>query len=251
MKADWKEARVEGIFSWIQENSDLISALASVATVAIWLLYLQLFYAEFRRRRNLLVFIHQTSGLGSESTCMIVNLSAHPVHILGVAAEFQLDGDSYLQCVSRYDRQPENLGERRGVIEVMDQGPLKSGELLSIGTLDGLLDYALERGGLAEQARLEPGGGREAHRDRLEAITIHVAVMHPGYGGQPLGASRRFTVHRAPEGRRYLADSIQTSQVRPPGGRRLIERWLDACMETRTLPLQPGESGFTIIKQLF
>lgn len=230
MKAEGKEADLGSVFNWLQDHAALISAIASLATVVIWLLYLQLFYAEFRRRRNLLVFIHQTFGQGSDSICTVINLSAQPVHVVCVVAEFELSGEKYLQCVSRYDRQPEGFEEQRSVRNLMDQGPLKPGEFLSIGTLDGLLGYALERGGLAEQIGYESDDALETARERLEAISIHVVVMHPSYGDHPIGASRRFRVSQSPEGRLYQADSVRTRQLKPPGGRREVQRWLSTCL---------------------
>ena len=40
------------VWRWIQNNANVISALGSLAMLVVWLLYLQLFYREFRLRRN-------------------------------------------------------------------------------------------------------------------------------------------------------------------------------------------------------
>lgn len=35
---------------WLNDHSEVVAAMANVAMVVIWLLYLQLFYRMFRRR---------------------------------------------------------------------------------------------------------------------------------------------------------------------------------------------------------
>ena len=110
--------------SWIAENHQLIAALTSIGMLVVWITYLQLFLASYRRQRKATILIRLGQGGGLDAHCLVTNMSAEPIYLHTLVA--QLDGpDGPLACpITEFDGEdPAAVHERMAQVldECLDQ----------------------------------------------------------------------------------------------------------------------------------
>jgi hypothetical protein len=66
------------------EFAPLISAAASVLMLAVWGIYLELFWRNYRQQHRAKIVIGRGEGMGLDSLCLVSNMSVEPIHIEGV-----------------------------------------------------------------------------------------------------------------------------------------------------------------------
>lgn len=195
---------------WLTEHVDVVSALTSIATVVIWLLYLQLFFLTYQKQRRPNLFIHQSNGFDLDSRCVVANMSETAVHVAAVLVDVERGDD-------RRTFQPRPDEERTGEDPLSDtrQGPLPSASYMDIGSFGALLDTA-------DDASPESGDGD----DSVDAQVVIRVVAFVGSELYPVGAERRFEVR----GRRDQADVRPVSTIPKHFSnrwqRRIARRWL-------------------------
>lgn len=198
--------------NWLLDNAQALSALASAGMLVIWSLYAWLFYQEFRRQRGSQLFIHEAGGNNPNSTCMLVNLSKEPIHILCSMAAHEG------QTVQLHDTE-----ERDGAspIHKTKQGPLQMGELLELGSFQTI----------CRELNLS-----ESSEDGTSEFEIRVAAIH-GFREWPVGARRRFRLdHRTSE---IWPVRESTDQIRGKRQAAEVRRWIASCRyggEKRSTP---------------
>lgn len=190
---------------WLYQHADLVSAFASVGMLVIWAIYAWLFFKEFKRARGSLLFIHEAGGQTSSSSCMLVNLSKEPVHILCSLAA--CDGQT-IRLRARKD--DSNIG----LVQETKQGPLNAGEALVLGSFDDLFSEL----GLKDPAEEEDG----------HIVEVRVAAIH-GFREWPVGARRRFELRGAAN--RIVPASIVTHQMRSKREAREVKEWVASCRD--------------------
>lgn len=124
---------------WILEHSTLLSTLASLAMLIVWIVYLQLFWFSYRRQLRANVVISRGAGTGLDSLCLVSNMSAEPVLIEGMIVIAEHKGERRAAAVTNLsDTVDDGQNRRRPARE----GPLKTGDYLTVGTFRDLLSLA-------------------------------------------------------------------------------------------------------------
>jgi hypothetical protein len=154
------------MLDWLVDNAALVANLASLAMLGVWTFYAVLFYREFQRQRRPFFVIHQAQGHGLDSTCLVVNLSREPIHVLCVLLMVHTDRGVFAQRIRNF-RRPARTPETGGDVQTMiKQGPLTAGAFLGLGSFEAMLDAALE------DAIREAGGWDGTGRD----VDLHELV---------------------------------------------------------------------------
>ena len=212
-------------------SADIVAALSTLAMAVVWVVYLELFWGDLRKRTRPSLIIHHATGKSPHALCLFVNMSREPVHVQCVFARLtgrQGSETHYLTDYARFDSHDEAAHRR------LREGPIQPGGYLVLGTFE---DIILGRDvGLEEEAGHGAGSRRsalEAERLRsMETLEICVAVTH-GQIDDPIGARRAFLVEQR-EGESVIrAYSIQTEQLVKRRGRRVVRQWVENRLEPK------------------
>ncbi|MCW8193799.1 hypothetical protein F6455_03235 [Proteobacteria bacterium 005FR1] len=188
---------------WFLDNAQAISALASAGMLVIWSMYAWLFYQEFRRQRGSQLFIHEGGSQGPNATCMLVNLSKEPIHVLCSMAAY---GDETVQL---HDTEKT---DGAGPINRTKQGPLQMGELLELGSFKRI----------CQALNLPQSSGS----DEISEFEIRVVGIH-GFREWPVGARRRFQIdHKTSE---IWPLTERTEQLRSKRHAAEVRNWIASC----------------------
>lgn len=207
---------------WIATHIGTISAAVSIATLFVWVFYAHLLWRGFHRSERPLILIHQAGGMGPASSCLVVNLSRQPLHVLTVYFVLRTDSHEFGLRLNEYKR-ITNAEERDWALEnVMKEGPLRAGEFLSLGDFSSMLEGA--------RSGYDGGNERSARQDqelaeRTREFEIRVAAMFSSFD-RPIGATRSFTVTTAGDAVRLTPTSPTTEQLVSFRQRRRVYRWL-------------------------
>src|SRR5690606_34596270 len=66
---------------WITEHSDLINVMSNVGMLVVWITYLQVFLAGYRRQKKATILINRGGGGGLEAHCLVTNMSAEAIYV--------------------------------------------------------------------------------------------------------------------------------------------------------------------------
>lgn len=198
------------MLEWLRENASLFSALASLATVFIWLLYLHLFYRSYRMHERPHLVIKQGYGYDLDTLCYVSNMSQQAVDVMAVLVHAErADEHATFAAIESSDQPPDS---RR-----IDE-PLKAGSLLELGTFRSLLQRA---------ERMFPAKGAEG-----EAVELEVRVVAlVGAQQVPRGACRRFRIFRDGENRRVRPTDVLPQQLTSREQRKLARAWLEQAQD--------------------
>jgi len=192
---------------WISQHHDSLTALTSIGTLLIWLVYAQLLYKGYRRQRRPRLIINRGKRKDINALCIISNMSAEPVFIEYIVAELETSRGSIVMDVTDFERDysgrdDDNRGEsdeQHEPDEVPDrvrdntrQGPVQPGDFLHIGTFQNIVRR------MARQAKIEMQGFRPAGDLEFERLTIQLIGIY-GPEDLPMGAERSFTLHASGE----------------------------------------------------
>lgn len=202
------------MWDWLQQHTGSISALASVATLLVWAVYLDLIFRSYRRSNRSKILINFGAGAFDKANCLVANMSAQPVYMDSVVATLHVDGRTYTAVLSEQDT---TLSEQRDYRSQSLQGPLKSGEFLNIGTFSSLISRVAEEVGGADGAR--------GLATRAERLDILVAGVFTG-ADELIAAERCFDLVREGSQRRIRPRSFAAEQIRSGRRRRQIERFM-------------------------
>lgn len=209
-------------------NTEIIAAASSLATVVIWMVYLHLFWTDFRRRSRPSLIIHHATGQSPQATCLFVNMSKEPVHVQCIIARVsgpQGDTTHYLTEYSRFS--PED-----GAVQArLREGPIQAGGYLVLGTFEDIIlgrDVGLEQDG---SGMGEDMLDAEKLMD-VQRLEICVAVTH-GQIDRPIGARRTFFVEERDGAVGIHAYNIHTEQMLRGSRRREVRRWVESRIEPR------------------
>lgn len=198
---------------WLSDNAALISAVISALMLVVWLLYLQIFYIQLQRQFRLNLLIHQGGGFDLNGLCIVVNLSNHPVHIAAVLVDAKDAGGSCTwQPVPNRQIGPDDERPLRHFL----QGPLATGDYLTLGRFSDLVEEASDRFAVGTEAR-----------DLDEELELQIRVIaFVGPRSQPAGARRRFRI-RLDEDGEVRPVTVLPEQMSSRRQRRQAKRWLE------------------------
>src|SRR5690606_25851611 len=146
----------------------------------VWVVYAQLFYKDYRRRRRPRIIIDDMSGPGTASTCTVTNLSTEPLYLECVVAVATTSNGEFCAPITEHGTISTADHEDRQIISHTRQGPLPPGKLMSVGTIE-------------EMARVALGTSSDEDvpvRD-LECVEIRI-IATMSSEDKPVGATKRF-----------------------------------------------------------
>lgn len=212
---------------WFTEHATLIANVASMAMLFVWLFYTALFYRDFRQQRMPLIVLHQAHGHGHDSSCLLVNMSKQPIHVLCVMLAAQTEeGEVTMRITNTTRVSPEQTSHMK-VQDLIKQGPLPTGYYLDLGSFQEMLEHAnlvpaVERSSESAWPRGTPK--HEAHEVELRVIALHGAYQ------DPIGAIRTFRM--TADGGALSVEPVMllTKQMASRAERRRVRRWLESCL---------------------
>ena len=218
---------------WLLDYAPLAANIASMLMLGVWLFYTIIFYREFKRQRRPLLILHQARGYDLESTCLLVNLSKEPVHVLCVLMRLHTDEGVYTKRIRNLRQVPSEADIDSGDVQtLLKQGPLGSGGFLVLGSFHRLLEEAEED---AVRSLMPSGTGRLV--PALHEIELRVIALHGAYE-KPVGAERRFAVRPRDDGAtRVQPKTSLTRQLNSRREMRRVRSWLEECFPE---PLEEG-----------
>lgn len=219
---------------WLVENATVVANLASLFMLAVWAFYALLFYREFKRQRTPFFVIHQAKGHGIDSTCLIVNLSREPVHILCVMLRLHTARGTYEQRLRNFRRRSDSADLGSDVQTTLKQGPLTSGGFFGLGSFEAMLEAAMDDVLRRSGAWADPDGEIELQQliQELRELEIRLIALH-GAHDQPVGAVRSFQINLPDEdGDEATIEPamLLTRQVNSRRESRLVRQWLQECL---------------------
>jgi hypothetical protein len=180
---------------WLQENAELISALATVLMTIAWVTYAQFGIITYIRQRQPRIVIDKTAESSIDTRFVVVNLSEYPVYISGILVVVQRDGEEFIHKIDNYERSTNDDGEELDEPEATESqlrhGTLDVGQLFMMGssreTLAWLLDDEAEDVNDERVQRLRRALGT------VDEFEFRVVAM-AGNDDKPIAASRKFEV---------------------------------------------------------
>jgi len=218
------------MYNWIAEHQNVLSVLASLASVIIWLVYAQLLYLGFRRQRSPRLIINRGRNKDINALCLISNMSAESVFIEYIIVELETSEGTITMDVTDFEQEytegDEDPDGRRGQssaeqlsvdgVENTRQGPIEPGGFLHIGTFCELIQRLARDEGIRMSGSV-PQGDLEFTRLTLRLIGIY------GPENMPIGAERsfdlkvgesRFALRPASWDTKQLASILQRRKLR-------------------------------------
>lgn len=198
------------MWGWVNENAGAISAVASVATLFIWAIYLQLIFSGFREGRRAKILINRGGSPTLDGHCLVANMSAKALFIDAVLLDLTVkngtDREHFSYSLSNLTFDENNASDPRAKLF---QGPLAAAEHLDLGTFRALI------------ARMSP-----PDFDRFETIEdINVTIVATYTSeDRPVAAERVFDIVGERDQLVVSPHRYAASQLRSRRQRRRIER---------------------------
>ncbi len=186
------------MWTWLSENYGVVSAVASVATLCVWLAYLQLFYMSYRHQLRPKIMITRGGGHSMSSRCMLTNMSPEVVFIQAIIIRLRLADREIIRSLSDIER---GASESRDQRSELLQGPISSGEYLDLGPFENLVKAAL---------RDRDASGR---LEDVEEMTI-TAVGTYTWNDRPVAAERSFHLRVEGDKTGLQAEEVTARQIR-------------------------------------
>ena len=208
------------MWGWLQQNSEIVVALTSVATLMVWATYLQLILQDYKRQRRPRLIIHQTQGSRKDARCLLINLSSEPIHIQCVSIASHIDEREHTVMITDYSRTSLQESTPKEIEDVLRQGPLQPGEFFQLGTFENMLELLTSSAGHDTWLT-------EVTEQRLEVRVVAV------YGNRtrPVGARRDFTLKGLTDRYSIQPVSLDTEQLYSREAQRMAAGWLESCYE--------------------
>lgn len=230
------------MWQWIASNAETLNVLANVSMLLVWLTYLQIFLAGYRRARRAKIMINRGGGTDSNARCLLSNMSSEPVFVLSIDARIGAEGRVLARQQLTDLEQIDQAAEGREPFGILMQGPLHTGQSIDIGSFQDLLNEVATAIPVVSPDRplADEGhdrcGGRDALWRRADTLEITVTAA---YGPDDLlvGARRAFRMRWTRERICMWPASVATEQIRSWIARRRLSKDLAAY----TAPPPEGE----------
>lgn len=210
------------MLEWLGNHASTLTAVGSLLTVVIWVLYLNLFYSEYRTRGVPHIVIKQGYGFDLDTSCYITNMSHYAVDVIAALICAQRAGESVVFVASEMsERAPDHRRAER---------PLQAGNFLELATFRSLVRQAEEQ---------LPPTPTDADDDPMELEVRVVALVGPQQ--VPRGARRRFYVFSDDGARHVRPHDVLPQQLSSRRQRRLVRQWLQQAQELKTAGLRRSD----------
>lgn len=198
---------------------EYIGPVSSAIMAVIWIVYLQLFFIQYRRNSRPYLVIHHAQHESADSMCLLVNMGKEPVHIQCVqAVVHDCDNKERVLTITSYERVSVNDSNLR---QSLRQGPLEAGDFLVLGSFRDILLGARSQ---------DDNAGEQL--ENLSTFTLRVAVLH-GPSSYPVGARRRFYLRHNGSSCVY-PENIYTEQLSRRRQKREVSGWIEAELNPHT-----------------
>ncbi|KUF11690.1 hypothetical protein [Pseudoponticoccus marisrubri] len=201
------------MWTWMQENAAVLGVVLNAAMLLVWMAYLQLIFASFRKANRAVIHIASAVEQESDARCLVTNMGSDTVYLLGIKVDLRRDGNTLTTVVSdRVDDEAPLGGDLRART---NQGPLEGGEVLDIGSFRKICERAARQ---ADET-FEPKDG-----DSVE-ITVVVAAQQ---AHRLMGGYKRFEIMQEGEQLRFRSNDVLTRQIGSAMRRRSLARAIAA-----------------------
>lgn len=202
---------------WIRDNEAVISVLINLGMLIVWVVYLQLFLASYRRQTQPKILINVGAGRRLDARCLLANMSSDAIYVQSLFATVEAHDRRWSSPVTDVEeltqgQQPEELAT------MTRQGPLMPGAVMDAGSFRDLIGRVLSD---AEP----PVEGQDGLPARLTALEIQ-AVADFGSDDLLVGARRRFDIANRDGHWALVPHTPYTEQIRSRRERRQIRRML-------------------------
>lgn len=191
---------------WVVQHSQVISALTSVGTLLVWVIYLQIFASSYRRQLRATLLITHGAGDGLDARCLLSNMSSGVVYVASVLVTLQTRSDSIVRAVTDIRAADGQIVQDVG--RWTRQGPLDKGETRDLGSFADLVRQALSDAGELSQVP-------------LQSITLQVIGIY-GSEDLPVGARRTFVLRDRNGDWQIAGKELNTRQIRTRRDRRKL-----------------------------
>ena len=205
------------MFGWISQHSDTLQVLLNGLMVVIWVAYLQVFLVSLRRQRRSEILINLSVGSGLSARCFVSNLSLEPLYLHDILVELTTETGTHEAVIT--DRSEMTDEQLNSPSEATNQGPIKSGDYVDIGSVNDLLERALPT--------LQDTGF-----DNIRQIRV-TAVANTSSSPQLVGAWQRYRLRKHGEECELIPTQIAAIQIRSWWDRRTLRRKMVARLEKR------------------
>ncbi|MDR9498211.1 MAG: hypothetical protein RI556_03480 [Hydrogenovibrio sp.] len=199
---------------------EYITAISSAIMALVWVVYFQLFFKQYQRRRRPYLVIHHAQNEQIDALCLLVNMSEEPVHIQNVHVQIYLaDQRTQTFTVTEYARvNPDDKNLQR----ILRQGPLQAGGYLVLGSFRNLI--------MGRKSREESA---EFLLSEVKEIEVRTTGIH-GSTPHPIGVRRRFFLeHPKGDAPVIFPQNIHTEQLIGRKDRDLVRTWLENSLNPR------------------
>jgi hypothetical protein len=198
------------MLTWLSQNAALLNVVVNAAMLFVWVAYLQLFLVSFRRANRAVMHIDMAAQQDEDARCLVANMGSDAVYVIAVKVDLQSGEHAREALVT--DRLEDDGPLGGNFREKTNQGPLKAGEVLDIGSFDNIVTRAARRMG----ADLRP--------ETCNAVEITVVVAAQ-QAHRLMGGYKRFEIARGDDGRlRFNSPDVLTRQITTRRRRRQLIR---------------------------
>lgn len=218
---------MNNLLTWISDNAAMVSALASILMLFVWGTYLHLTYSAFTRQRRPRLILHHAQGTRLESSCLLINMSQEPVHVVCIMVMGTIGEETVLRQVTDYQQVPLREKAHSEWQSIIKQGPIQPGGYMLVGTFNTLIDSLAEE--LDEEELPKRVLRKEDGTPVVETLEVRIIAMY-GPEDRPIGAYRRFTL-KLKDGKVIVQPELPfTKQLTNRVERRMASRWLNDCL---------------------
>ena len=204
------------MLEWIAENSGTLQVAVSLFTAVVWLAYLHILWLNFRRQRQAVILINRSIARDENAHCFVTNMGAEPIYLLEVMARVVTDEKTYHVKVT--EREEVALNEVENPLTRTNQGPIKSGDFIDIGSFLDLL------------RRAESRIGTEGLFDKVRQMDLTVAAAD-GHSTKLIAARHKFRAEWKDGKPYFVPERIMPHQIRNIFQRRKITAMLEEQIE--------------------
>lgn len=200
---------------WINENYQPLSLLTNIFLLLIWAIYAGLLYREYARQHQAHLVVQVTDRRLDQAECLLISLSPDPVHIRALIVS-AVDGSHSYHVTEPQD----GAGPSLRAESLLRQGPLRSGDFLTVGSIRRLL---------------APLAGDWAERGNSE-VRVEMRIVFEQQAGKLFGARHDLGARNVDGHWRVVSASQFTEQLTSRSERKEVTAWLDAVEN----PMAPG-----------
>lgn len=201
--------------AWLLEYSPVLSLGASLLMLVVWIVYLNLFWLSYRRQLRANVVISRGAGAGLDSLCIVGNMSAEPIFVEGVIIIAEANGQRWARAITDFSEIRRRSG---ATLSPEREGPMKSGDYITLGTFRELVRLA------------EPDCGHDGKSLSLGAIEVWI-VADFSSEHDLVFARRRFLVGRRQDRVVFRPAGLETRRITRARERREVEEILQQHLE--------------------